>query len=424
MQHLDSTRQLFNGMLQKTNLILLLETGICSTGLVLFILCIGAEKAPTMQRFELAILLLLAILGMLFMVAAGDFLSFYLGLEMQSLSLYVLIAMNRDDSKCSEAAIKYFVLGALASGMILYGISMLYGYAGTTNFVGIAGALLNDNRDPLATVGMICVLCGLFFKVSAAPFHMWTPDVYEGAPLYITSVLATLAKLAAVGITLRILNEVFAPYIFSWQQILYLVSALTMLWGALGACQQTNLKRLLAYSSIGHIGFTLFALYAGTNEAMVAALLYTFIYVVMTLGVFACLLHMQKQGWKIDVLRDLQGLARARPMEAFVLAVLLLSMAGIPPLAGFFIKLEAFKAVLHTGLWSLPLIALVATVISTFYYLRVIKIMVCDDAEANTKKTGNSGHGLFWISALAAAINMGYILLPDVVIEWVIRACI
>jgi NADH-quinone oxidoreductase subunit N len=344
---------------------------------------------------------------------------------MQSLALYVLVSSKRDDSKSTEAGVKYFVLGALASGMILYGISLLYGYTGTTEFAGVSEACLSYLRLPLPIiVGMICVLCGLFFKISAAPFHMWTPDVYEGAPMLITCALATLGKLVIVGITVRILYEVFGAYIFSWQQILFVVSAITMLWGALGACAQENIKRLLAYSSVGHMGFVLLGMFAGTQEAMIASLLYAAVYVMMSLGVFACLMRLERRGVPLLMLKDCAGLIRTRPWEASMLTLLFLSMAGIPPMAGFFIKLEVFKTVLAIGVWVLPLIGLLATVISAYYYLRFIKIMICDGMEDNPAIGVHGGPVLLWTGMIMTLVNLGYIFFPDLLLAWITQALI
>jgi len=332
-------------------------------------------------RFEYPILILFAGLGMMIMVSSHDMLALYVGLELQSLALYVLASIRRDDMKSSESGLKYFVLGAISSGMLLFGISLIYGYTGSTNF-GVIGDTLSNDLSVGALIGMVFILAGMAFKVSAVPFHMWTPDVYEGAPTSVTAFFALVPKLAAMALLTRLLFEVFPAAMGQWQQILWLLSVLSLGVGAFAGLLQDNLKRLLAYSSIGNMGFALMGLASGTLEGVAAMLLYMVIYMVMTAGTFGILLCMRRDGRELIRIGDLAGLSRHAPMMAYALAILMFSMAGIPPLAGFFGKFMVLKAAVGAELYALAILGVLASVVSAYYYLRIIKIMFFDDPVA------------------------------------------
>jgi len=337
-----------------------------------------------MARFEYPILITFAVLGMMMMVSANDLISLYLGLEMQSLSLYVLAAFRRDDGRSTEAGLKYFVLGALASGMMLYGSSLIYGFAGTTNFDQLA-ALFKQGGDQAPGLGVIFgivfILAGLAFKVSAVPFHMWTPDVYEGAPTPVTAFFAVAPKIAALGLFMRVMIGPFGDLVSEWQQIVIFVSIASMLLGAFAAINQTNIKRLMAYSSIGHVGYALIGIATGTEAGIRGVLIYLAIYLVMNIGAFACILCMRRGDRMVEEISDLAGLNRSHPMLAAAFAVFMFSMAGIPPLAGFFGKLYVFIAAMESGLYALAVIGVLSSVVGAFYYLRIIRVIYFDSAE-------------------------------------------
>jgi NADH-quinone oxidoreductase subunit N len=328
--------------------------------------------------FEFPVLVLLATLGMCMLVSAQSLIALYLGLELMSLALYVIAAFHRDDVRASEAGLKYFVLGALSSGMLLYGSSLIYGYAGTVSFSGIAAALQGGVSIGVI-FGLVFVLAGLAFKMSIVPFHMWTPDVYEGAPTPVTTFFATAAKVAAVAITIRIIVTAFPGVKPQWQQIIVFVSILSMALGAFGAIGQTNIKRLMAYSSIGHMGFALVGLSTGTEQGVAGVMIYMAIYVLMSLGAFAAILSMRIGDRYVENIGDLAGLARTNGFMAFVIAMMMFSLAGIPPLAGFFAKWYVFLAAINGGLYGLAVIGMLASTVAAFYYLRVIKIMYFDE---------------------------------------------
>ena len=328
--------------------------------------------------FEFPVLVLLATLGMCMLVSAQSLIALYLGLELMSLALYVIAAFHRDDVRASEAGLKYFVLGALSSGMLLYGSSLIYGYAGTVSFTGIAAALQGGVSIGVI-FGLVFVLAGLAFKMSIVPFHMWTPDVYEGAPTPVTTFFATAAKVAAVAITIRIIVTAFPGVKPQWQQIIVFVSILSMALGAFGAIGQTNIKRLMAYSSIGHMGFALVGLSTGTEQGVAGVMIYMAIYVLMSLGAFAAILSMRIGDRYVENIGDLAGLARTNGFMAFVIAMVMFSLAGIPPLAGFFAKWYVFLAAINGGLYGLAVIGMLASTVAAFYYLRVIKIMYFDE---------------------------------------------
>lgn len=335
---------------------------------------------------ELPVLILLATAGMVFMISSNDLLSLYMSLELQSLALYILAAMHRNNIKSSEAGLKYFVLGALASGIMLYGASLVYGFSGTTNFIKLADLYTSGSVPVGVIVGMVLVVVGLCFKVSAAPFHMWTPDVYEGAPLPVTSFFAVAPKIAAVSLFVSVLSYPFAHLVGKWQQVIILISALSMVVGAFGALRQTNIKRLMAYSSIGHVGYILVGLASASPEGIRGILVYMFIYMTVTLGMFACIMMIKQKESASEDIYAFAGLAKKKPILALVIAIILLSMAGIPPFAGFFGKFFIFLAAVKSGLYGLAVIGVLSSVVAAFYYLRIIKIMYFDEADSNIQR--------------------------------------
>ena len=342
-------------------------------------------------RFEFPVLILLAALGMLMMISANDLMSLYLGLELQSLALYVIAAFQRDDTRSTEAGLKYFVLGAVASGMLLYGASMVYGFSGTTGFDDLAARLQGGEPTPPIgiIIGIVFIIAGLAFKVSAVPFHMWTPDVYEGAPTPVTAFFAVAPKLAAVALFLRVMIGPFGHMVEQWQQIIILISVASMLLGAFAAINQTNIKRLMAYSSIGNVGYALIGLAVGEAVGVQGVLIYMSIYLFMTLGAFTCILCMRRDGRMVEEIDDLAGLSKSHPLVAVALAIFMFSMAGIPPLAGFFGKLYVFLAAIEAGLYVLAVIGVLTSVVAAFYYVRIVKVMYFDDpAEALDKPIG------------------------------------
>jgi NADH-quinone oxidoreductase subunit N len=335
-------------------------------------------------RFEFPVLILLATVGMMLMVSANDLISLYLGLEMQSLALYVVASFQRDDQRSVEAGLKYFVLSALASGMLLYGSSLIYGFSGTTSFDALAGVLAADPGGSVslgALIGIVFILAGLAFKVSAVPFHMWTPDVYEGAPTPVTAFFAVAPKLAALGLLMRAMMEPFGDWVAQWQQVIVFISIASMLLGAFAAIGQSNIKRLMAYSSIGNIGYALIGLAIGNEEGIRGILIYMAIYVFMNIGAFTCILSMRRRGQMVVGINDLAGLSKSNPMMALALAVFMFSLAGIPPLAGFFGKLYIFLAAVHAGFFTLAIIGVLSSVVAAFYYIRIVKVMYFDEAE-------------------------------------------
>ena len=342
----------------------------------------GYRKREGLMQFEYPVLITFATLGMLLMVSANDLMSLYLGLELQSLPLYVIAAFNRDSQRSSEAGLKYFVLGALSSGLLLYGCCLVYGFTGSTSFDGIATVLSYGNTPSTGlVVGMVFLCAGLAFKVSAVPFHMWTPDVYEGAPTPVTAFFAAAPKVAAVALFLRVLVDPFGAMVSQWQQLIIAISIASMLLGTFAAIYQTNIKRLMAYSSIGNIGYAFVGLAAGTEEGIQGVIIYMTIYLIMTVGSFGCILSMRVRGQMLENIEDLAGLARTNPFMGIALGAMMFSLAGIPPLAGFFGKLYVFLAAIHVGLYPLAVIGLLTSVVGAFYYLRIIKIMYFDEAK-------------------------------------------
>jgi NADH-quinone oxidoreductase subunit N len=334
--------------------------------------------AERQEKFEYGVLFLLSTLGMLMLISAADLIALYLGLELMSLSLYVIAAYERDNARSTEAGLKYFVLGALSSGMLLYGASLIYGFTGTVNFAGIAKATSAGASIGLI-FGLVFLFVGFCFKISAVPFHMWTPDVYEGAPTPVTAFFAAAPKVAGVAIFVRATMTAFPGIAHEWQQILTFVSIASMVLGAFAAIGQRNIKRLMAYSSIGHMGYALVGLDADSAQGVQGVLIYMSIYVTMTLGTFAVILAMRRDGKLVENIGDLAGLSRTQPTMAFFLAILLFSLAGIPPLAGFFAKFYVFLAAINSGLYVLAVIGVLTSVVGAYYYLAIVKIMYKDE---------------------------------------------
>ncbi|HET6520789.1 MAG TPA: NADH-quinone oxidoreductase subunit NuoN, partial [Geminicoccaceae bacterium] len=376
----------------------------------------GWLRREGIERFEYVVLALFSTLGMMMMVSANSLLALYLALELQSLPLYVLAAFQRDSARASEAGLKYFVLGALASGLLLYGCSLVYGFTGTVSFdvlrtvfePAVEGGAAAVSTG--AVVGLVFVTAGLAFKLAAVPFHMWTPDVYEGAPTPVTAFIAAAPKVAALGLTLRVFVEPFGAWVGEWQQLIVFVSIASMLLGAFAALMQTNIKRLLAYSSIGHMGYALVGLAAGTPGGVYGVLVYAAIYLTMTVGTFGCILALRRQGRPVEDIADFAGLATHQPLLAFGIAVFMFSLAGIPPLAGFFAKFYVFMAAVQAGLVPLAVIGLLASVVGAYYYLRIVKLIYFDEpAEAYDVPIGRE---IGWVVGATAAFNLFFVLYP------------
>ncbi len=367
-----------------------------------------------MVFFEFPVLVLLATVGMMVMLSAGNLMSLYVGLELQSLAMYVLAGFARDDVRSAEAGLKYFILGSLASGLLLYGISMVYGFSGTMAFADISRAASSPGGLSAGLlVGIVFVIVGLAFKISAAPFHMWTPDVYEGAPTPVTALMSTAPKVAAIGLLLRVLLVPFGHLLPQWQMVLEIISVISMLLGSLAAIGQWNIKRLMAYSSIGHMGYALIGIVTGTQQGIRGVLIYMVTYVFMSAGTFACVIAMRRGGKAVEKIADLSGLARTDPVLAFIMAVMMFSMAGIPPLSGFFGKLFVFLAAVQAGLWALAVIGVLTSVVGAYYYLRVIKVMYADPAGEIFDRAGSA---VSFVGVVSAAFTILFIVYPAPVI--------
>lgn len=352
------------------------------------VMSLGFIEREQMNRFEYPVLMLLATLGMLMLISANDLMALYLGLEAMSLALYVLASFRRDSNRATEAGLKYFLLGALASGLLLYGASLVYGFSGTTSFAGIADAVTLvlgpvTAETPISTqgiiIGMVFVMVGLVFKISAVPFHMWTPDVYEGSPTPVTAFFAAAPKVAAIALLLRLLVEPFGGFVQQWQQIIVVVSIGSMILGAFAAIGQVNIKRLMAYSAIGHMGYALIGLAAGTEEGVRGVLIYMALYVAMSIGAFSVILCMRHQGRMMEQIDQLAGLSKTHPLMALAMSIFMFSMAGIPPLAGFFSKLYVFLAAVKAGFYVLAIVGVLTSVVAAYYYLRIVKLMYFDE---------------------------------------------
>ncbi|MDA9609199.1 NADH-quinone oxidoreductase subunit NuoN [Candidatus Pelagibacter sp.] len=374
-------------------------------------------KSFKIFKIEYPVLILCSVLGMMVMISSNDLMVFYMGLELQSLALYVLATFNRDQLKSSEAGLKYFVLSALSSGLLLYGCSLIYGFSGSTNF-NVISSQLNSNEYVL-TFGIVFILVGLAFKISAVPFHMWAPDVYEGSPTSVTLFFTMVPKIAALTVFIRFLYVPFLNLIDQWQMIIIFLSIASMLFGAIAAIGQTNIKRLVAYSSIGHIGYTLAGLATGSNEGIQSSIIYISIYVIMNLALFSCLLMLKRNNQYYEDIDDLSGLSKNHPLLSLSMLVILFSLAGIPPLAGFFAKFYIFKAVIEQSMYFLAIVGLLSTVIAAFYYLRIIKIIYFD----KEKEKYDEDHSL-WLKfslTFSTILILLYFIFPSQLIDVVSR---
>ena len=380
-----------------------------------FILIISKKYIVDIKnnKFEYPIIVLLSILGMFFMVSSNDLILFYLGLELQSLSLYILASIDRDNLKSSEAGIKFFVLSALSSGLLLYGCSLLYGFTGSTNFEVIA----SNTAD--TTIGiifaMVFILVGFAFKVAAVPFHMWTPDVYEGSPTSVTSFFSVVPKVAGIVIFIRFMYLPFQEILDQWKYILVFISIASMILGAVAAIGQNNIKRLIAYSSIGHIGYAIAGMTPGTENGFKSTLIYISIYAVMNIGIFACIFLMKRNGKYIEDIQELSGASKNHPLMSLSLLIILSSLAGIPPMAGFFAKFYVFMAVIESGMFTLAVIGLVTTVVSAFYYIRIIKIMYFDDPKKPFEELKD--FGIYGSLIVSCIFLVSFFLYPSILNE-------
>ena len=377
-------------------------------------------KILNILKIEYPILILSSILGMIIMISSNDLIVFYLGLELQSLALYVLASFNRDNILSSESGLKYFVLSALSSGLLLYGCSLVYGFSGSTNFTYISSA--STNIDYGVIFGLVFIIVGLAFKISAVPFHMWAPDVYQGSPTAVTLFFAVLPKVAALTVFIRFLYIPFVNLIDQWQTILVFISVASMVFGAVAAIGQSNLKRLIAYSSIGHMGYALAGLASGTNQGIQSSVMYISIYVVMTLAFFSCLFMLRKKNIFFEKIEDLSGLSTNHPILSISLLVILFSLAGIPPLAGFFAKFYVFMAVIEQSMYFLAIVGLLSTVVAAFYYLRLIKIIYFD--KPKEKYETDHSIGLKITLGVSTGILILYFIYPGLLIEIVSRIAV
>ena len=380
-----------------------------------FILIISKKYIVDIKnnKFEYPIIVLLSILGMFFMVSSNDLILFYLGLELQSLSLYILASIDRDNLKSSEAGIKFFVLSALSSGLLLYGCSLLYGFTGSTNFEVIASSTADSTIGII--FAMVFILVGLAFKVSAVPFHMWTPDVYEGSPTSVTSFFSVVPKVAGIVIFIRFMYLPFQEILDQWKYILVFISIASMILGAVAAIGQNNIKRLIAYSSIGHIGYAIAGMTPGTENGFKSTLIYISIYAVMNIGVFACIFLMKRNGKYIEDIQELSGASKNHPLMSLSLLIILSSLAGIPPMAGFFAKFYVFMAVIESGMFTLAVIGLVTTVVSAFYYIRIIKIMYFDDPKKPFEQLKD--FGIYGSLIVSCIFLVSFFLYPSILNE-------
>ena len=380
-----------------------------------FVLLLSKDyiKNNSIDKIEYPIIILASTLGMILMISSYDLIVFYLGLELQSLCLYILASFKRDDERSTEAGLKYFVLSALASGLLLYGCSLIYGFTGSTNFEIISENLREANTG--AVFGMVFIIVGLAFKVSAVPFHMWTPDVYEGSPTSVTSFFALVPKIAALTVFIRFMYVPFINVISHWQTIIIFLSIASMILGAVAAIGQSNIKRLMAYSSIGHMGYALAGLAPGTNAGIQSTIIYLTIYLVMNLGAFGCIFMMKRENVFYEKINDLSGLSKNHPMLALGFLIILFSLAGMPPLAGFFAKFYIFMAVIEAKMYTLAIIGLVTTVVSAFYYLRIIKVIYFDKPIEPFEE--NYDWGLKASLVLSSILILIYFIYPSILTE-------
>ena len=407
----NETATTFSGMFISDSFGSFMKLLVVAGSLVSIVMASKYVERQRIMRFEYPILILFATLGMMLMISANDLIALYMGLEMQSLPLYVLAAMQRDTIRSTEAGLKYFVLGALSSGMLLYGASLIYGYTGTTGFETM-GAILGSHPPGLGViVGMVLLLSGLAFKISAVPFHMWTPDVYEGAPTSVTAFFAIAPKIAALALLTRVFMGPFGHLADQWRQVVVVISVASMVLGSVAAIGQTNIKRLLAYSSIGNMGYALVGLAAANQEGVRAIMIYAAIYMVMTIGAFAVVLMMKQKDRMVEQISDLAGLGDRQPMLALAMTIMMFSMAGIPPLAGFFGKLFIFQAAVGAGLYTLAVLGVLASVIGAYYYLRVIKVMYFETAGDDSIDKAEDGR-LNVLLGISSALILLFIVFP------------
>jgi NADH-quinone oxidoreductase subunit N len=414
---LDVSISLFSGSYTVDSLSSFMKILTILGGAIVLLISRNYLRLFNIFLIEYPILILCSILGMMVMISSNDLIIFYVGLELQSLALYVLASFKRDQLKSSESGLKYFVLSALSSGLLLYGCSLIYGFSGSTNF-NIISETMNSMNYGL-TFGIVFILVGLAFKISAVPFHMWAPDVYEGSPTSVTLFFAIVPKIAALTVFIRFLYVPFANMVDQWQTIIVFLSIASMIFGAVAAIGQNNLKRLIAYSSIGHIGYMLAGLVVGTNEGIQSSIVYITIYVVMNLGLFSCLLMMKRNNQYFETIEDLSGLSKNHPILSLSLLVILFSLAGIPPLAGFFAKFYVFKTVIEQSMYFLAIVGLLSTVIAAFYYLRIIKVIYFDEE----KEKYDKDHSM-WLKislTFSTLLTLFYFIFPSKLVEIVSR---
>jgi len=405
----------FYGMFVTDAFALFMKTLVLVGSAVAIIMAMRYNDDHHIARFEFPVLVLLATIGMMVMVSANDLITLYLGLELQSLALYVVASFDRDSVRSSEAGLKYFVLGALSSGMLLYGASMVYGFAGTTSFEALAKVIAGTGSPSAGLIiGMVFVAVGLAFKVSAVPFHMWVPDVYEGAPTPVTAFFAVAPKMAAIALFMRYLIEPFGAMLAQWQQVIIFLSVASMILGSVAAIAQTSIKRLMAYSSIGHIGYALIGLAVASPAGIRGVLVYMAIYLFMNVGTFAVILNMRQNGKMLEGISDLSGLSRTQPGLALALAIFMFAMAGIPPTAGFFSKLYIFLAAIDAHLNGLAVIGVVTSVVGAFYYLRIVKVMYFDEPAAAFDRP--MPVELKVVLFVTAVVTLFFFLLPDPIV--------
>jgi len=409
----DETIKIFNNSYIVDNLSNLMK--VITLLFCIFVLFSSREyvKINNIDKIEYPILILTSVLGMILMISSYDLIVFYLGLELQSLSLYILASFKRENERSTEAGLKYFVLSALATGLLLYGSSLIYGFTGSTNFEIISKNL--DSNNIGAVFGIVFIIIGLAFKVSAVPFHMWTPDVYEGAPTSVTSFFALIPKIAAITVFIRFMYVPFLNVIDQWQTIIVFISIASMILGATAAIGQKNIKRLMAYSSIGHMGYALAGLATGTNSGIQSTIIYLIIYLTMNLGAFGCIFMLKRENIFYENINDLSGLSKNHPLLALSFLIILFSLAGIPPLAGFFAKFYIFMSVIEAKMYTLAIIGLLTTVISAFYYLRIVKIIYFDKPKKPFEI--NYDWGLKISLILSSILVLIYFIYPSVLLD-------
>ncbi len=411
----NTNKNLFNDSIKIDYLSSLMKLITLICGIMTLLVSSNYLKILKIFNIEYPILILSSILGMMVMISSNDLIVFYIGLELQSLALYVLASYNKNNLKSSEAGLKYFVLSALSSGLLLYGCSLIYGFSGSTNFDTIAASVYTNEYG--LTFGLVFILVGLSFKISAVPFHMWAPDVYEGSPTTVTLFFSIVPKIAALTVFIRFLYIPFINLIDQWQIIIVFISIASMIFGAVAAIGQSNLKRLVAYSSIGHVGYVLAGLSTGTNEGIQSSIIYICIYTVMNLGLFSCIFMMKRDQKYFEKIEDLSGLSKNHPLLAISLLIILFSLAGIPPLAGFFAKFYVFKVVIEQSMYFLAIIGLLSTVVAAFYYLRIVKIMYFD--KEVEKYDNSNGLWLKFSLSITTLLVLLYFIFPSKLIELV-----